>query len=71
MSDRDLCPVCEHPYNHETDHGMRLQWPREVKYQICTPEDSNHVFVHTKADPDDDYWDDDIEDFLNNREADQ
>lgn len=68
---REECPVCEHPYNHKTDHGERLEWPSEVDYQICTPPNSDEVYVHTRGDPDDDYWDESVEEFLERWDAEQ
>ena len=51
----ETCPVCGEEYNHYIDNGYRNGWPTEgdegiatVKFEVCTPSDSDHMYVHTE-----------------------
>lgn len=51
----ETCPVCGEAYNHYIDNGNRNGWPTKggdvatVKFEVCTPEDSGYMYVHTEG----------------------
>lgn len=47
VSQREVCPVCSEPFNHVVDNGYRNTWPQVTQFWVCTPTDSDHVYVHT------------------------
>lgn len=51
-----ICPVCNETYNHYIDNGYRNGWPTEdeeniatIKFEVCTPNDSDYMYVHTEG----------------------
>lgn len=46
--DMDKCPVCNEAYNHRVDNGYRNRWPSTVSFEVCTPDDSDTMYVHTQ-----------------------
>lgn len=42
------CPVCGDTYNHRVDNGYRNYWPTGVKFEVCTTDDSDEMYVHTQ-----------------------
>lgn len=44
--DIEQCPVCEEDVNHVIANGFRNTWPPIAKVWVCTPEDSDWMFVH-------------------------
>ena len=54
-NDNETCPVCGEEYNHMIGNGYRNGWPTEggevasVKFEVCTPTDSDHMYVHTQG----------------------
>lgn len=55
IDDPETCPVCGEEYTNRVDNGYRNGWPTEgepgiksVKFEVCTPSDSDEMYVHTQ-----------------------
>ena len=42
----DECPVCGEEYNHYIPNGYRNSWPLVAKIAVCTPFESDEMYVH-------------------------
>lgn len=52
-----ICPVCGEEYTNWVDNGYRNGWPTKseegigiatVKFETCTPSDSDYMYIHTE-----------------------